>query len=564
MKIKTKLVLSFSSVLLLFALAIFLLMNFMVSKLVKDQYEYNIKSSANLALSFLDEKYPGDWKIAGDSLLKGDHVINDDTQFVDHIKKSTGNLATIFRNDTRVATNVLQENGERAIGTKASQEVTEKVLAKGNEYNGVALVAGKNAFTYYTPLKDSSGKVIGMWFTGIDKSVVDKQISDILIKITAIVLIILLFGAAFSYLIGSSMSGAIKKINDCLNKFSEGDFSVSLPEKILKNSSEIGHMARSANTLHNSVTGIIKTIISESGNIDNSVKMSVVSITDLNSSIEEISATTEELSAGMEETAAAMEEMSATSADIELAVENIATKAQETSFAAQDISKRAESLMVSAKKSKDHAYSVYESANNELTTAIEHAQSIEKIRVLSESIMQITTQTNLLSLNAAIEASRAGEAGRGFAVVADEIRKLAEDSKIAVSEIQGVTKEVFKSVEDLVTSSKNILAFIENTVIPDYTNQTAASEQYSDDAGRIDNLVMEFTSTSQELMVSIGNMLKAINEVTLSANESAAGTTNIASRTSDMLVKGSEVVNLSEASKKSSESLRKYIAGFKI
>jgi methyl-accepting chemotaxis protein len=127
MKIKTKLVLSFSSVLLLFALAIFLFMNFMVSKLVKDQYDFNIKSSAILALSFLDEKYPGDWKVVGDSLLKGDHVINDDTQFVDHINKSTGNLATIFRNDTRVATNVLQENGQRAIGTKASKEVIEKV-----------------------------------------------------------------------------------------------------------------------------------------------------------------------------------------------------------------------------------------------------------------------------------------------------------------------------------------------------------------------------------------------------------------------------------------------------
>ncbi len=564
MKIKTKLVLSFSSVLLVFALAIFVLMNFMVSKLVKDQYEYNIKSSANLALSFLDEKYPGDWKIAGDSLLKGDHVINDDTQFVDSIKNSTGNLATIFKNDTRVSTNVLQENGKRAIGTKASKEVIEKVLTKGIEYNGVALVAGKNAFTYYTPLKDGSGKIIGMWFTGIDKSVVDDQIRDILFQIALIVFIILLLGAALSYLIGNSMSKVIRQIEYCLNKFSEGDFSVSLPEKILKIPSEIGHMAKSANALHNSVTGIIKTIICESGKIDDSVRTSIASITDLNSSIEEISATTEELSAGMEETAAAMEEMNATSSDIESAVENIATKAQETSFAAQDISKRADILMVSAKKSKDHAYTIYESANNELTTAIEHAKSIEKIRVLSESIMQITTQTNLLSLNAAIEASRAGESGRGFAVVADEIRKLAEDSKIAVSEIQGVTKEVFTSVEDLVRSSKNILAFIESTVIPDYTSQTASSEQYSNDAERIDNLVMDFTSTSQELLVSIGNMLKAINEVTISANESAEGTTNIASRTSDMLFKGSEVVNLSEISKKSSESLRKYVAGFKI
>lgn len=90
MKIKTKLVLSFTSVLLLFTLSISLLIYFMVSSMVKNQYQYNIKSSASLSLAFLDERYPGEWKVVGGSLLKGDHVVNEDTQFVDNIKKKHG------------------------------------------------------------------------------------------------------------------------------------------------------------------------------------------------------------------------------------------------------------------------------------------------------------------------------------------------------------------------------------------------------------------------------------------------------------------------------------------
>lgn len=564
MKIKAKLVLSFTAILLVFAIAIFLLMYFMVSNMVTNNIYGSIKSNANLTMSFVDEKYPGYWDIQEGALYKGYHQVNGDTEIVDIVKKNTGDLATIFMNDTRVSTNVLKDGGARAVGTKASKDIVNIVLKEGKEYKGIAVVAGKDAFAYYTPLKNSSGKIVGMWFTGVDKTVVDKQIWDILAFVGIVVMAALIFGAALAFMIGNKMSKVINGINQHFSLFSHGDFSTRLPEKILKVKSELGDMAKSASTMQDSVKGIIKTIITESGNIDDSLSMSVRSITDLNSSIEDISATTQQLSAGMQQTAATMEEMNATSTEIEASVENIANKAQETSLAAQEINKRASALSVNAKQSMDFAYSVYESTNSELTAAIEQSKAIEHIKVLSESIMQITTQTNLLSLNAAIEASRAGEAGKGFAVVADEIRKLAEDSKNAVSEIQGVTKEVFEAVENLVTSSRKILDFIENTVISDYTNQVSASEQYSSDAAHIDNLVTDFSSTSQILLVSISNMLKAINEVSISTNESAGGTTNIASRTSDILAKGLEVISLSENSKKSSENLRKYISGFRI
>lgn len=564
MKIKTKLVLSFTSILLLFALTIFLIVYFKVSGAITENYHSSIESNANLSLAFFEERFPGEWNIKDDTLYKGDEKISDSTAFVDTIKVNSGYLATIFMKDTRVSTNVLLNDGNRAIGTKASDEVVSTVLGEGKNYHGEALVADKNSFTYYTPLKNSSGEIVGMWFAGIEKTTVDSQIRNIVVSIGLIVILALIIGALISYYVGNKLSKYIIYINNHLNKFSEGDFTGIISKKAQAVSSEIGQISRSANTMQESIKGIIKTIMKESNNIDNALELSIKSISDLNVNIEEVSATTEQLSAGMQQTAATMQEMNATSAEIETSVENIAKKAQETSFAAKDISKRALVLKEKAKTSKDYANDIYKTTNHELTNAIEQSKSIEQIKLLSDVIMQITSQTNLLALNAAIEASRAGEAGRGFAVVADEIRKLAEDSKKTVSEIQGVTTNVLGAVENLVSSSKNILTFIESTVISDYNIQVESSEQYTNDAAHIDDMIMDFSSTSEELLVSISNMLKAINEVTISTNESAEGTSNIAIRSAEILEKGSAVVRLSESSKKSSDNLKIYVSNFKI
>lgn len=93
-----------------------------------------LTSSSNIGYSLLSQKYPGDWKVEGDKLYKGNVVINDDIDFVDTVKKDTGSLATIFLGDTRIATNVLNPNGVRAVGTKVSVKVATIAINSGQEY----------------------------------------------------------------------------------------------------------------------------------------------------------------------------------------------------------------------------------------------------------------------------------------------------------------------------------------------------------------------------------------------------------------------------------------------
>lgn len=285
---------------------------------------------------------------------------------------------------------------------------------------------------------------------------------------------------------------------------------------------------------------------------------------ELNAEIEEVSSTTEQLSSGMEKTAAFTEEMNATSLEIELAVVDIAKKAQKGADSSKAINDKAKELMANAIDSRNSANEVYSKTNTKLREAIEQSNAVQKINVLSSSILQITEQTNLLALNAAIEAARAGEFGRGFAVVADEIRKLAEDSKKAVNEIQGVTKTVVLAVQNLVNSSQENLEFIEKKIILDYKAQMETAEQYSKDTEFINNLLVDFEETSSQLLEATQNIVKAINEVTEETNEGATGAQNIAEKSIEVLGKSDEVIKQTGETKESTHKLISLVNKFKV
>jgi methyl-accepting chemotaxis protein len=266
----------------------------------------------------------------------------------------------------------------------------------------------------------------------------------------------------------------------------------------------------------------------------------------------------------MEETAASSEEMSATSQEIERAAQSIAVRSQEGATAARDISIRAEQMKINFEASQKKGYMMFTGTKDQLEKAIEESKVVEQIHVLSNSIMQITEQTNLLALNAAIEAARAGESGRGFSVVADEIRRLAEQSKKTVTQIQDVTEKVIGSVNNLSISSKELLNFMTTDVTKDYEDMLEVTVKYSEDANFVDDLVTEFSSTSEELLASIENILTAIDGVAIAADESASGTTDIAGRVSEVTIKSSEVMEQVIKSKESANNLKAEISKFKI
>jgi methyl-accepting chemotaxis protein len=546
--------------LLFLAITILSVVYYKINGIVEKNVDNQLKSSNNSGYRILNEKYQGDWKVEGGNLLKGKKILNGDSELVDNIKTDTDSIATIFLNDTRISTNVMVD-GKRAVGTKMSEKVADIVLKQGKVYDGEATVVGSLYQTRYTPITDSSGKVIGAFFVGVQKDIITSEISNIMVIIILVSLGTIILGVILSMLLVKSISKNINEIQKFLHRISSGDLK-SICE--INSSDETKDIADELNNTAATIKKMIENVRNESENIKYVVDNVSKKVNELNLTIEDVSASTEELSAGMEETAASSEEMTANSQEIEKAVESIAKNSQNAVAEVLEINKRAVYTKESVNKAQRKATDIFLRTKAELEKAIENSKIVDQISVLSESIMQITSQTNLLALNAAIEAARAGEAGRGFSVVAEEIKKLAEQSKDTVIEIQNITVKVTGSVNDLSSSSNKLLDFVSNDVQNDYKTLLDIADKYSEDAKFVDNLVTDFSSTSEELLATIQDVLKTIDGVAQSSSEGAVATTGIAQKVTDITSKSNDIFELTKKSKDSSERLKEEISKFKI
>lgn len=564
MKIKWKIISASVGLIVLLTVVIILFTNDEVNSLVISESKKELLNYSHMGLQFIEQEDAGDWAVKDGKLFKGDIQINENYEMIDNFTKGTQVLATLFQNDTRIATNVQDDSGKRMIGTQASAEVIEQVLKQGKTYSGTADILGKKALTHYIPIKDENGTVIGMWFVGIYTHVLSEKIEKIMTMIMLLAGILLLVGVVISYLIGNAIAKGIKLIQDRIQFMEEGKFDFQFDNRLLNRKDEVGAIARSSYNMQKKITEIVNSIQLESENVKRISSQTLKQMEEFQANIEDISATTEELSAGIEETSASTEEMNASTYEIESEVSNMKDRTYHGENLAAEIKLRAGKLKEETGKSNQKAKEIYERTNIQLRESIKKTGAIEEIKELSRTILQITSQTNLLALNAAIEAARAGEAGKGFSVVADEIRVLAENSKDAVSRINDITYNVSEAVDSVVQDSKALLDFVDNQVLNDYRMLVDTSEQYDQDADTVQNVVTEIYTIAERLFESIQQMRQAIEEVATAAGEGAQGTTDIATRLYDIASKTDDVLQHSRENQRSAEKLDKMVDFFQL
>lgn len=354
----------------------------------------------------------------------------------------------------------------------------------------------------------------------------------------------------------------LKKCISSIGVMEQGDFSQAMGTALLKRRDDFGKLAASLESMRNEMSGLIGEVKSQATEITRMVQEIDDNIQALDEEIENVSATTEELAAGMEETAASSEEINAMSHEIESAAKSIATRSQDGATEADDIRDRAVGIKKTTTENDERTKAIHAEINEGLTKALEDIKVVDQIGVLAESIMEITGQTNLLALNASIEAARAGEAGKGFAVVADEIRVLAEQSKAAVVHIQDVTKNVVESVTNLADGAKKLLEFVGTDVVDSFAGFSDMADSYSNDAGKIDGLVTDFSASSEQLLASINGVMDAIGEVSKAATEGATDTNDIAEKTGVVVEKAAEIKEKAEAAHHAADKLQQNVEHF--
>lgn len=384
-------------------------------------------------------------------------------------------------------------------------------------------------------------------------------------KRTTFIISTIIEGAVVVFLLILIILSIIKPLKKCISSIGvmeQGDFSQALGTALLKRRDDFGKLAGSIESMRAEMNGLIGEVKSQATEITGMVQEIDTNIQALDEEIENVSATTEELAAGMQETAASSEEINAMSHEIESAAKSIATRSQDGAMEADDIRDRAVSIKKTTTENDKRTKAIHTEINEGLTKALEDIKVVDQIGVLAESIMEITGQTNLLALNASIEAARAGEAGKGFAVVADEIRVLAEQSKAAVVHIQDVTKNVVESVTNLADGAKKLLEFVGTDVVDSFAGFSDMADSYSNDAGKVDGLVTDFSASSEQLLASINGVMDAIGEVSKAATEGATGTNDIAEKTGVVVEKAAEIKEKAEAAHAAADRLQKNVERF--
>ena len=341
------------------------------------------------------------------------------------------------------------------------------------------------------------------------------KFSYIVLISTAITFCIIIFMA---YILSKNIIDPLNKIKNLAYRLSSYDFSIPIS---ITRKDEFGQTVIALNSAQENVNDLIKMIMENSEDISASSEELSATVEELLSKVEIIDEAVNNIAAGMEESSAASEEISASVQEVDASINVLSATAMDGSNNANKSKSRASEVKNNSEKAIEETIKIYNEKQNKMKKAIEDGKIVETIKVMADTIGSIAEQTNLLALNAAIEAARAGEQGKGFAVVADEVRKLAEESKESAFTIQETIKNVQAAFKSSNETGNEILEFINKDVNAQFQAYKETGNQYYNDSDLVSKMSDEIAAMSEEITATIGQVSEAVQNMAESSQKSS-------------------------------------------
>lgn len=333
-------------------------------------------------------------------------------------------------------------------------------------------------------------------------------------------------------------------------------------EKYVNGKSEIGHIATAIDSLYRTFDAIIDTLNSCSVSLLKSAEKITSSSEELYDCVGDNAATVEQVVAGVTLTEEAVEQVGKEIGRISELVSDVGRKVSDGSERSEELIQEVQKMKDTANQSLDANREKMVWNENNIEKAMKELQSLSRINEMVDRILEITSQTNLLSLNASIEAARAGEAGKGFAVVASEIGNLALSSSETATEIQTICKDANKNIDYVRQCFVSILDYWKTDVTKQFTDFIDMSNEYSTSIGSIEKLIRGIQNVTDSVSDGVVAICDQMERVEGATEENSQGMERIIDKIETTKTSAEAISSVTHENQKNAEEIRDIVKKF--